>query len=205
MSAKNVKNIAVFASGTGTNYAALKAYEAEGGYHIAFLVSDRPNAPVTKRAERDGVRVFAEAFKGHMERDRFERRVCEELRSLQVDLIVLAGYMRLIGETLLRAYPWRIVNIHPSLLPAFPGREAIAQAYAYGVKITGVTIHLVDAGLDSGPIIAQQALEVVETESVEALTARIHRIEHALYPSIVARLLHQPYRVRGRRFEWIES
>lgn len=203
MSAKNIKKIAVFASGTGTNYAALKAYEAQGQYHIALLVSDRPGAPVTERAERDGVRVFAEAFKGQRERDYFERRVHEQLYSLQVDLIVLAGYMRLIGETLLAAYPLHIVNIHPSLLPAFPGREAIAQAYAYGVKITGVTVHLVDAGLDSGPIVAQQALEVGETETVEELTARIHQIEHALYPSIVARLLHQPYRVRGRRFEWM--
>ncbi|PTQ55506.1 MAG: Phosphoribosylglycinamide formyltransferase [Candidatus Carbobacillus altaicus] len=203
MSEQDVKKIAVFASGTGTNYTALKAYEGPGRYQIALLVSDRPGAPVTVRAANDGVSVFAEEIRGRGDRGRFEARILEHLKDARIDLIVLAGYMRLIGETLLSVYPERIVNIHPSLLPAFPGREAIAQALAYGVKVTGATVHLVDAGLDSGPIIAQQAVEVTEDETLETLTTRIHSVEHALYPQTVARLLHTPYRVRGRRFEWV--
>ena len=111
------------------------------------------------------------------------------LRDHQIDFIILAGYMRLIGDTLLNAYENKIVNIHPSLLPAFPGKDAIGQAYRAGVKVTGVTVHYVDAGMDTGPIIAQQAVEVAYGDTEDMIAEKIHKVEHVLYPKVIQELV----------------
>ena len=181
--------IAVFASGSGTNFQAIQE-SIEGGEldaKIELVVTDKPNAYVVKRAEKFGIPVFAFSPKEYGSKATYESAIAERLEEKEVEWIVLAGYMRLVGETLLSKYPNKIVNIHPSLLPAFPGKDAIGQAMEHGVKITGVTVHYVDEGMDTGPIIAQQAVEVVEGDR-EATEERIHQVEHVLYPKTLKKL-----------------
>ncbi|ALC83877.1 MULTISPECIES: phosphoribosylglycinamide formyltransferase [Bacillus] len=188
-----MKKIAVFASGTGSNFEAicnrlsLENWDAE----IALVVSDKPNAKVLEKAEKAGVPTYAFQPKSFAGKEEFETAILEQLKLRQVEWIILAGYMRLIGSTLLRAYPQRIVNIHPSLLPAFPGKDAIGQALTQGVKVTGITVHYVDEGMDTGPIIAQRALPIQEGETREQLENKMHKLEHELYPEVIKKLLQQ--------------
>lgn len=186
-----MRRMAVFASGTGSNFEAIVRAARSGQIpaKVVLLVCDRPGAPVIAKAQATGIPVFVAAPKTFPDKVAYERAVLARLHEKDVTFIALAGYMRLIGPTLLNAYPERIVNIHPSLLPAFPGRNAIARALEAGVKVTGVTIHYVDSGIDSGPIIAQRAVEILEGDTVETLSERIHRVEHVLYPETLARLL----------------
>lgn len=179
--------IAVFASGSGTNFERLVKVSREEKWSvpIATLICDVPEAKVIDRAERLGVPFHAFSPKSFADKAAYERRVMEKLQQYDVTWLVLAGYMRLIGPTLLNAYESRIVNIHPSLLPAFPGLNAVEQALAHGVKVTGVTVHCVDEGIDTGPIIAQRAIEVSETDDVHSLTEKIQAVEHQLYPYVV--------------------
>ncbi len=142
-----------------------------------------------ERAIREHVPLFVFNPKQYETKQQFEREILKQLQQKEIEWIVLAGYMRLIGSTLLQAYPNKIVNIHPSLLPAFPGKDAIGQAYRYGVKVTGVTVHYVDEGMDTGPIIAQQALYIYDGEPLESVERRIHDIEHTLYPQVIQQLL----------------
>lgn len=180
---------AVFASGSGSNFQAINEAVEEGSLEgeVVLVVSDKPGAFVVERAEKAGIDMLAIKPASFPSKAAYEQVILEKLRELEVEWIVLAGYMRLVGDVLLDAYPNRIVNIHPSLLPAFPGKDAIGQAMEHGVKVTGVTVHYVDAGMDTGPIIAQQAVEVVERDR-EKTEERIHEVEHGLYTRALQQL-----------------
>ena len=180
-------NIAVFASGNGSNLGALIRAVESGELHaqIKLVVSDNPEAYCLERARKARLSCFM--FYPHMYPSKavYEELILRQLRELNVEYIVLAGYMRLIGPTLLSAFPERIINIHPSLLPAFPGKDAIGQALAAGVPRTGVTIHYVDEGMDTGPIIAQWPVAIDPGETRESLAEKIHAVEHELYPRVL--------------------
>lgn len=195
--------IAVFASGSGSNFQAVVDAIAAGTLHagVVLLVTDRPQAPVVERARRAGVDVFAFRAKEYPSREAYEAEIVARLQALQVDLIVLAGYMRLITGTLLAPYAGRIVNVHPSLLPAFPGMDALGQALEYGAKVTGITVHFVDGGMDTGPVIAQQPLVIREDDTAESLAARVHELEHRLYPEVIGWIAEGRVRLAGRRVE----
>ncbi|AWB43392.1 phosphoribosylglycinamide formyltransferase [Paenibacillus sp. CAA11] len=185
----SVLRIAVFASGQGSNFQALVDAAREGllgAAEVSLLVCDKPEAPVVKRAEAAGIDTFLFRPKDYGSREEYEREIAAKLAERGVQLIVLAGYMRLLTTVLVEPYAGRMINIHPSLLPAFPGRDAIGQALEYGVKVTGITVHFVDGGMDTGAVIAQQAVEIREDESREALEARIHAAEMELYPRVVS-------------------
>lgn len=182
---------AIFASGNGSNAQALYQAIQDGKLRgeLVGVFSDKPDAFVLERAASWGVPMFHLAPKSFVSKEAYEQALLDQLRSWQVDFLVLAGYMRLIGSTLLNAFPNRIVNIHPSLLPAFPGKDAIGQALEHGVHVTGVTVHLVDAGMDTGPILAQRAVEVQATR--EQTEACIHAAEHELYREALDQLWNE--------------
>ena len=172
---------AVFASGSGSNFQAIhdavKAGKVPG--QAVLVVTDKPDAFVVERAKKVGIETLAIKPSSFSSKQAYEQAVLDKLSELKVEWIILAGYMRLIGDVLLGAYPNRIINIHPSLLPSFPGKDAIGQAMEHGVKVTGVTVHYVDAGMDTGPILAQAAVEVVSGDR-EKTEERIHAVEHEL-------------------------
>ncbi len=178
----NKVKIAVFASGSGSNFAAIEeaCQKGELNAEIVLMVTNKPEAYVVKRAEQAGIPVAAFQPKQFDTKEAFEEAILATLREAGAEWLILAGYMRLVGHTLLSAYPSRIVNIHPSLLPSFPGKDAIGQAVEHGVKVTGVTVHLVDEGMDTGPILAQRAVDVVDGDADQTAEA-IHAIEHDLY------------------------
>lgn len=186
------KKIAVFASGSGSNFQALQEAIERGelAAEIMVLVTDKPQAYAIERAKKMGISVLALAPKDYADKAAYEAAIASHLQELEVEWLVLAGYMRLIGTVLLQAYPSRIINIHPSLLPSFAGKDAIGQAMAHGVKITGVTVHYVDEGMDTGPIIAQQAVPVSSGDR-EATETAIHQVEHTLYPTALQQLFQQ--------------
>ncbi|MEI2397349.1 MULTISPECIES: phosphoribosylglycinamide formyltransferase [Paenibacillus] len=193
--------IAVFASGQGSNFAALVQAQQEGklgGGSIELLVSDKPEAPVAQRAEEAGIPALLLRPKDFAGRELYEAAIVAELQRRDIGLIVLAGYMRLISPVLLEPYAERIINIHPSLLPAFAGKDAIGQALDYGVKLTGVTVHFVDGGMDTGPVIAQRSVEVNPGDTAESLAERIHQVEYGLYPEVVAALAAGRVDLNGR-------
>ncbi|MCZ8537174.1 phosphoribosylglycinamide formyltransferase [Paenisporosarcina quisquiliarum] len=181
--------VAIFASGSGSNFQVITDAASAGELHadIVAVVTDKPQAFVVERAKTAGVAVVALRPSDFASKVDYEEAILQELKQLEVEWLVLAGYMRLIGDTLLTAYANRIVNIHPSLLPSFPGKDAIGQALAHGVKVTGVTVHYVDAGMDTGPILSQQAVEVVEGNR-EQTEHRIHAVEHELYTKTLQQL-----------------
>ncbi|WP_226678607.1 phosphoribosylglycinamide formyltransferase [Mesobacillus jeotgali] len=187
-----MKKIAVFASGSGSNFQAI-AVAAQAGIlnaEISLLVCDKPGAFAVDRANMLGIPALVISPKSYPAKAAYEEEILQKLISLDVEMIVLAGYMRLIGPTLLEAYEGKIVNIHPSLLPAFPGKDAIGQALAAGIETTGVTIHYVDEGMDTGPIIASASVRVEAGETRESLQKKIQRIEHSLYPEVLEKLLN---------------
>ena len=186
-----MKRLVVFASGQGSNYAALQAAIVRGevAAQIICVVCDHADAPVLGRAQADGVATIVLNYRAYPDKAAAESALVAQLPDL--DLVILAGYMRIIGETLLAAYPKQIINLHPALLPSFPGRNGILDAYNYGVRITGVTVHYVDAGIDSGEIIAQMAVPVAPHQSLSALEAAIHAAEHQLLPQVVADLIEE--------------
>ncbi|UQZ34775.1 phosphoribosylglycinamide formyltransferase [Paenibacillus sp. PK3_47] len=194
--------IAVFASGQGSNFAALVAAQQAGKLgagRIELLVSDKPEAPVAQRAEEAGVPALLLRPKDFASRELYEAEIVAELQRREIGLVVLAGYMRLISPVLLEPYTGRIINIHPSLLPAFPGKDAIGQALEYGVKLTGVTVHFVDGGMDTGPVIAQRSVAVEAVDTAETLAARIHHVEYGLYPEVVAAFAAGKVELDGRQ------
>ncbi|GIP38950.1 phosphoribosylglycinamide formyltransferase [Paenibacillus sp. J31TS4] len=194
--------IAVFASGDGSNFQALADAAAAGrlgGAEIALLVCDKPQARVVERAREAGIPSFVFRPKDYPSRAAYEADIVRELESRGVELVVLAGYMRLLTETLLTPYENRIVNVHPSLLPAFPGLDALGQALAHGAKVTGVTVHYVDGGMDTGPIIAQRAIPIAEDDTAETLAERVHAVEHVLYGEAVRVIAEGRVRLEGRR------
>lgn len=192
--------IAVFASGRGSNFQALVEAQRKGllGAEIRLLVCDKPEAPVVELAKAANVDVFVFQPKAYVSKEAYEREIAEELDSRDVDLLVLAGYMRLLSPSFVETYSGRIINIHPSLLPAFPGKDAIGQAIEYGVKMTGVTVHFVDGGMDTGPVIAQRAVEVREGDDAAALAERIHEVEQKLYYEVVSWFAEGRVSLNGR-------
>jgi phosphoribosylglycinamide formyltransferase-1 len=195
-----VKRIGVLVSGRGSNLQALidAGRRGELGGEIAIVVSNVETAPGLERARRAGIPT---AFRDHRgkTREAFDAEIVEILRAHRVDLVCLAGFMRLLSPVFVRAFPGRIVNIHPALLPAFPGLDAQRQAWEHGAKVSGATVHLVDEGLDSGPIVAQEAVPVLSSDTPETLAERILGVEHRLYPRAVRLLLDGRCRVEGRR------
>ncbi|MCM3602829.1 phosphoribosylglycinamide formyltransferase [Robertmurraya korlensis] len=196
-----MKNIAVFASGSGSNFGAiLEAIQVgELEAKVQLLVCDQPSAYAIQRAEEAGVPTFVFRAKDYPSKTEYEQEICALLTEKNIDLVVLAGYMRLIGPTLLTDFEGKIINIHPSMLPAFPGKDAIGQALAANVKESGVTVHYVDAGMDTGPIIAQQAVVVDEGETKESLQKKIHEVEHKLYPAVISELLKGERRTESEK------
>jgi phosphoribosylglycinamide formyltransferase-1 len=197
--------LAVLASGQGTNFEALALAARDGvlGGRIALLATDQPEAPVLERARRLGVEA-AVLPAGRRWRTRLEDETpwVEALRARGVEAVLLAGFMRRLHAQFLDAFRDRILNIHPSLLPAFPGLDAIRQAWEHGARVTGCTVHLVDDSVDGGPIVAQAAVEVREDDTLESLEARVHQAEHRIYPQAVRRFLRMPWRIEGRRLEF---
>lgn len=189
---RSVMNIAIFASGSGSNLQALIDATLSGQIkgRIACCVVDNPNAYAIKRAQMAGIDTLVLSPKMCTSRDEWEQCIVEYLQQHQVQLVVLAGFMRIIGERLLSHFAQRMINIHPSLLPNFPGRTGIQDAYESGVTITGVTVHYVDSGIDTGPIIAQQSLEIDPSWTLDTLETHIHEIEHRLYPQVIATLVN---------------
>lgn len=185
--------IAVFASGNGTNLQAIIDAVRRGGLaaSIELVVCDRLGAYCLTRAREAGIPYFMFYPRKYPSKAAYEELILQQLTEAGVEYIVLAGYMRIIGLTLLNAYPQRIINIHPSLLPSFPGRDAIGQALDAGVPLTGVTIHYVDEGIDTGPTIAQRPVFIDPGESRESLEQKIHAVEHELYPQVLQEIFTQ--------------
>ncbi|WP_163538381.1 phosphoribosylglycinamide formyltransferase [Gracilibacillus sp. YIM 98692] len=183
--------IAVFASGTGSNYDAVIEAAKSGvlDAEVALLVSDKPNAKVVEKAKQNQTPTFIFDPKNYDGKDAFEADIVEKLQEKEIEWVILAGYMRLIGDTLLKPFEGRIINIHPSLLPAFPGLDAIGQAFDAGVKVSGVTIHYVDEGMDTGKIIAQEAVQVEDDMTREDLQKAIQKVEHRLYPETIQQII----------------
>jgi phosphoribosylglycinamide formyltransferase-1 len=186
-----MKKLALFASGNGSNFQAI-INEIEAGNldaEIAALVTDKPDCFAVQRAKNHNIPVFSFDPKNYTSKEEYEKEIAFYLIEKNVSLLVLAGYMRLIGDVLLKAFPNRIINIHPALLPAFPGKNGIQQAYQYGVKIFGVTVHYVDAGMDTGKIIAQECFKADGTETLAEIEQKTHTIEHHLYPKVIKEIL----------------
>ncbi len=196
------KRLGVLISGRGSNLQALIDAVADGRLDatLAVVISNREDAPGLDRALAAGIATVVVSHKGWPSRQDFDRELVRHLQTYRVDLVCLAGFMRLVGQPMIDAFPHAIVNIHPSLLPAFPGVDAQGQAVAYGVKVAGVTVHLVTPELDGGPIVAQRTVPVLDTDTAESLSARILVEEHRLYPEAVALLLAGGWQLDGRRF-----
>ena len=199
-----MKRIGILISGRGSNMLALAAAVRDGripGSEIALVISNVEMAAGLEKARSLGVETVVLDHRGRT-REEHDRGMAAELRRCGVHLICLAGYMRLLSPWFIREFEGRILNIHPSLLPAFPGLEAQRKALEYGVKFTGCTVHLVDEHLDQGPIIGQAIVPVEPADTVETLAGRILAEEHRLYPESVALMLRDRYRIEGRRVVW---
>ena len=194
-------NIAVFASGRGTNFSAVARAVRKGKIlaNIALLVCDNPKAPVIGRAKRAGIEVFLINRGDFASKKDFFDRITQRLEEAKVDLIVLAGFMRLLSSEFVQRFKFRILNIHPAILPSFKGVHGIRDAFDYGVKVTGVTVHFVDEEMDHGPIILQAPVRIEEDDTLETLEAKIHKIEHRIYPQAVRLFIEGRLKIEGRR------
>lgn len=196
------RRIGVLISGRGSNLKALIDATLNGSLDAAVVVviSNRADAAGLERARRSGIDAIVMDHRGWDSRDDYDAAILHELRERGVGLVCLAGYMRLIGRVLLDAFPNGILNIHPSLLPAFPGMNAQHQAIEHGAKVSGVTVHLVTSELDGGPIILQRTVPVLDDDTRDALADRILAVEHRAYPEAVRIVLNGGWRIDGRRF-----
>jgi phosphoribosylglycinamide formyltransferase-1 len=192
--------VAVLLSGRGSNFVALADACARGEVpaEIVVVASNRTDAPGLERARERGIPVTPIPGKG-VPREVHEAKVIAALEGAKAEWVCLAGYMRLLSEGFIARFPHRILNIHPALLPSFPGLEAQHQAWEYGVKVSGCTVHLVDAGCDTGPIVLQRAVPVLDDDTAESLADRILEQEHIAYPAALRLLLTRPWHVDGRR------
>jgi len=195
-----MKRLGILLSGRGSNFAAIADSVAAGRVdaEIAVVISNRPEAPGLAIAKERGFHAVSLPSKG-LDREIYDRQVIEELHRAQVDLVCLAGYMRILSGHFIREFPERVLNIHPSLLPAFPGLDAQHQAWEHGVKFTGCTVHFVDEGLDSGPIVKQAVVPIADDDTAESLSRKIIRAEHRIYTEAIALVLSGRYRIEGRR------
>jgi phosphoribosylglycinamide formyltransferase 1 len=202
------RRIAVLVSGSGTNLEALDgaiAGDPSFGGRIVVVASDRPDCGGIQRARSAGTPTVASAIGDHPDRGSWERHLLVRLERHTPEIVVLAGFMRILSADFVARWPHRIVNVHPSLLPAFPGADAVRQALVHGVKVTGSTIHLVDEQVDHGPIVAQRALRIVEDDDEESLHARLRAIEHELLPAVVKALCHDRLVVEGRHVHLVPA
>jgi phosphoribosylglycinamide formyltransferase 1 len=195
------KRIGVLLSGRGSNFEALADSVQAGripGAEIAMVISNQPDAPGLKKAEARGIPARMIPSKG-LQREAYDRQVAAVLQEYKVDLICLAGYMRLLSPYFVAAFPGKILNIHPSLLPSFPGLESQRQALEHGVKLAGCTVHFVDENLDAGPIILQAVVPVLDSDDEHSLSQRILKEEHRIYSEAVKIVLEGKWRIEGRR------
>lgn len=194
-------NIAVLASGRGTNLQAIidaiKAGQIDG--KIKIVISDNPKAYALKRAKAYGIDNVAFPYKKYKNKEEYEQQIFDCLISYNIDLVVLAGYMRILGSGIIKEYRNRIINIHPALLPSFPGLYAHRQAIEYGVKISGCTVHFVDEGMDTGPIILQKAVEVKQNDTEEDLSERILKYEHKLLPKAIRLFAQNKIQIKNNK------
>ena len=195
--------VAVLASGYGTNLQALLDDPVTRPW-IALVVSDRDSAVALARAEAHGVATAIVDPARSVDRRSFDAELLRVLREADAGFVVLAGYLRVLGPEVVRAYEGRILNVHPSLLPAFPGASSVADALDWGAKVTGVTVHLVDEELDHGPILAQEAIGIADDDDWDSLEARVHAVEHRLLPAALRALVDGRVRVEGRRVRVVE-
>ena len=195
-----MKRLGILLSGRGSNFEAIADNVANGSLEtvVAVVISNRPEARGLEIARQRGISAASIPSKG-LDRETYDRMLIEELRRHQVDLICLAGYMRILSAGFIREFSNCILNIHPSLLPAFPGLDAQHQALAYGVKVSGCTVHFVDEYLDAGPVILQAAVPVYDDDTEETLAARILKEEHRIYSAAIGIVLRGDYRIEGRR------
>lgn len=196
--------LAVLASGTGTNLQALMD-DPVVGPHVALVVSDRPEAMALERARGRGIETAVCEPRDFPDRGAHDRALRDLLGAKGIDCLALAGYMRIVGPELIAAFPERIVNLHPALLPAFPGMRSVADALEWGVKVTGITVHLVDEEVDHGPIVAQEPVAVLEDDDLDSLLARVHDTEHRIFPMAVRALVEGRLKVEGRVVHVLEE
>ena len=195
-----MKRLAILLSGRGSNFSAI-ANAIETGKlaaQVAVVISNKPEAGGLEKARALGIAAVSIPSKG-VARETYDQLLLDEIRKHNVDLICLAGYMRVLSPVFIRAFPQQILNIHPSLLPAFPGLDAQQQAFDHGVRIAGCTVHFVDEGLDSGPIIQQASVNIESGEDADTLSARILKEEHRIYSQAIGKVLAGGWRIEGRR------
>lgn len=194
-------NIAVFASGRGTNFSAIIRAVKKGKIKasLSLLVCDNPKSLALGKAKRAGIKVALVKREDFATKEDFETKIIGHLEENKIDLIVLAGFMRILSPELVQKYNGRILNIHPALLPSFKGTEGIKDTFDYGAKVTGVTVHFVDEAMDHGPIILQAPVKIEESDTLESLEARIHKIEHKLYPEAIRLFIEGRLRIEGRK------
>lgn len=199
-SARKMK-VAVLVSGNGSNLQALLDACAAASYpaEVSLVISNKPGAFALERAIKAGVPHQTISHKDFANRESFEDALIASIEKAGAELVVLAGFMRVLSPRFVRRFPNRILNIHPALLPSFPGTHAIEQAWNYGAKVTGVTVHLVDEGMDTGPIVLQQAIEISSKETLETLEKKVHSVEHVLYPEAVRLFAEGRLSVEGRK------
>jgi phosphoribosylglycinamide formyltransferase-1 len=195
-----MKKLGILLSGRGSNFEAIAAAVREGRIdaEIAVVISNRPEAPGLARAAALGIPIESIPSRGKR-REEYDQLVAARLKEYGVDLVCLAGYMRLLSAGFVAEFPQRIVNIHPSLLPAFPGLDAQGQALQHGVRYAGCTVHFVDEHLDAGPIVEQAVVPVLDGDDEESLSARILKEEHRIYPQAIQAIISNDYRLAGRR------
>ncbi len=201
---KNLRRFAVFASGRGTNLENIIRHVRAGKIQaeLAMVFSDNPKALALKKARRHGIKRLYLLRESFPSKETFEAEILRNLQQEKVNFMVLAGYMRIVGPTLLRAFPQKILNIHPALLPAFKGAQAIRDAYDHGVKITGVTVHFVDEKVDHGPIILQKEVRIDPKDSYQDVERKIHSAEYQLYPQAIQFFAKGRLKIRKRKV-WI--
>lgn len=194
-------NIAVFASGRGTNFSAIVKAVKKGKLKVklALLVCDNPDAGVIKKAESAGVKVALIKREDFAAKSDFENAIIQRLEQEGIELIVLAGFMRMLSSEFVSRYRNKIINIHPALLPSFKGETGIKDAFDYGAKVTGVSVHFVDEKMDHGPIILQSAVKIEEDDTPQTLEAKIHKVEHRLYPEAIRLIIEGRLKLEGRR------
>lgn len=195
------ENLGILCSGRGSNLQSIIDNIANGKINseIKIVLTDKPNAMALNRAEEAGIKAVCVDRKKFETREAFEEAMLKELKQANVTLVILAGFMRLLSPLFVKAYEGRIMNIHPALLPSFQGAHAHRDVLAYGVKISGCTVHFVDEGMDSGPIILQSAVPVLDDDTEETLAARVLEVEHKLYPEAIRLFAEEKLKIEGRK------
>ncbi len=202
-----MQKFAVFISGNGSNLQAIidSVTKGEIKADLSLVISSTDKAFGLKRAEKAGIKTLVFAPDNYTNRQSVDRDIVIALKEHKIDFLVLAGYMRLLTPYFVKQYPNKIINVHPSLLPSFKGAQGIKDAFTYGVKQTGVTVHFVNEKMDNGPIILQDTVKINEEDTLETLEAKIHRVEHRIYPQAVVLMADQRLKVKGRRVTILEK